>query len=55
MEVSSVDKLRRVDILTKLSLRLPTNRTVVYIHRDLRDHKRDMKPDRMSKSESEEN
>ena len=46
-------KQRRVDILTKSSLRLPNSRTVVYIHRGLQDHKQEIETDRTVKSRNE--
>jgi hypothetical protein len=48
-------KQRQVDILTKSSLRLPNDRTVVYIHRGLRDHEQDMETNRIAKNRSEAN
>ena len=47
---SSGVKQRQVNVLTKSSLGLPINRTVVYIHRDLRDHVRNVESYRMMKN-----
>ena len=52
---SSGCKQRRVNILTKSSLRLPSSRTVVYIHRVSRDHERDIETDRMAENRSKAN
>ena len=48
-------KQRRVDILTKSSLRLLSDCTGVYIHRDLRDHEQVIEANRIAKSRSEAN
>ena len=48
-------KQRQVDILTKSSLRLPINRTVVYIYRGFSDHGRDIKSYRTTENRSERN
>ena len=48
-------KRRRVDVLTKSSLRLPSNRTVVYIYRGSTDHEHNTERDRMSRNRNEEN
>ena len=42
-------------LLTKSSLALPTNRTVVYIYRDPRNHERNIEVDRMARNRSKEN
>ena len=48
-------KQRQVDVLTKSSLRLPINCTVVYIHKDFGNHERDMESYGMTENRSEEN
>ena len=48
-------KQRQVDILTKSSLELPTNRTVVYIQQDFKDHEREIERHGKVKNRNEEN
>ena len=48
-------KQRQVDILTKSSLRLPINRTVVYIQQDSEDHEREIEKHGRAKNRNEEN
>ena len=48
-------KQRRVDILTKSSLRLPINRTVVYIQQDSEDHEWEIEMRGKTRNRSEEN
>ena len=48
-------KQRQVDVLTKSSLELPINCTVVYIHKGSRDHKQNIEADRIMRNRSEAN
>ena len=48
-------KQRQVDILTKSSLRLPINCTVVYIQQDFEDHEREMETHGKTKNRNKEN
>jgi hypothetical protein len=48
-------KQRRVDILTKSSLRLPINRTGVYIQQDFKDHEREIEIRGKTGNRSKEN